>query len=251
MYTQNELQQFISFDIETVSSHKSLNELEVDNPRLGQLWRKRCVYLRNKHADNLNLSDEEIFSQKAGLQAEFGKIVCISISYVRFDKETSTPTIKTKSFANDDETLILKPFLNFIRKVQVDMPNSILVGHNIKRFDVPYIFKRSLINGLEVPDMLKTNGKKPWEMKLTDTAELWSGGSWQESFTSLDIMTTVLGLPTPKSEMDGSEVTDAYWNKGKLNEIAQYCERDVASVLNFLLRISNLPHVNLVDVVTT
>lgn len=251
MYTRSQLSNFISFDIETTSGYKSLKDLEKANPHLGYLWRKRCTYLRNKHPDNLVLSDEQIYDAKAGLQAEFGKIVCISIAFVRFASESEPATIKTKSFANDDESIVLKQFIQFISKMETDLTSAVLVGHNVLNFDFPFIFKRCLINGLNVPKSLNLNGKKPWEINVVDTAKLFSNGAWNESFVSLDIMTACLGIPSPKDAMDGSEVSSAYWNDGKLEEIKQYCQKDVSAVLNFLLRISGEQHVNMDDVIYT
>jgi len=251
MYSRSQISNFISLDIETTAGYANLKDLEKANPRLGMLWRKRCIYLRNKHADNLKLSDEEIYNTKAGLQAEFGKIVCISIAFARFTGESEPATIKTKSFANDDELIVLKQFIQFINKMETDLPNAVLVGHNVMNFDFPFIFKRCLINKIKVPKSLNLNGKKPWEINVVDTAKLFSNGAWNESFVSLDIMTACLGIPTPKDVIDGSEVNAAYWNDGRLEEIKEYCQKDTVAVLNFLLEISGESYVDVNNVIYT
>ena len=120
------------------------------------------------------------------------------------------------------------------------MPNSQFIGHNIKRFDIPFLCKRLILNGLEIPEQFKVYGKKPWELTFIDTAEVWSFGAWQESFTSLDILTTALGIPTPKSDIDGSQVGEVYWQDEDYKRIADYCEKDVAATINVLMQLSGL-----------
>jgi len=237
MYTKNELANFIAFDLETASGYKDLDTLNEENPRLGELWNKRCEYLRTKHDDNKPLTNAEIYEQKTGLQAEYGKIVCISIAYVRYNKDNQ-PVIKSKSFKSHDEKELLEAFFNFLTSAKDKLPNAVFCGHNIKRFDIPFLCKRALINGLKVPAQFNTIGKKPWELSIVDTAELWSFGAWQESFTSLDTLTAVLNIPSPKSDIDGSKVSEVFWQEGDLDRIAKYCEQDVAATINVLIALS-------------
>jgi 3'-5' exonuclease len=236
LFSKKEIENLIVIDVETVSGFKSATELPT---RLSELWTKRCEYLRRKHSDNEDLTDSEIYNQKAGLQAEFGKIICITIGYIRFDAN-GIPVIKTKSYSGDSEAELLKQFFGFAEQVPTKIPDAKFAGHNIKRFDLPYIFKRGIINGLDVPSNLVLHGKKPWEVNIEDTSDIWSNGVWQESFTSLDILTAVLGIPSPKSDIDGSEVTNVYWNDNDLNRIVEYCERDVAATAQVILKISGL-----------
>jgi predicted PolB exonuclease-like 3'-5' exonuclease len=120
------------------------------------------------------------------------------------------------------------------------LPDSKFCGHSLKRFDMPFICKRGLINGLELPDMLVVHDKKPWEIPYLDTAEIWSQGAWAEGFTSLDILTAVLGIPSPKSDINGSQVTEVYWQNGELDRIVLYCERDVAATVQVMMKFAGV-----------
>lgn len=239
LFTKKEIEEIVVIDIETVSGEESLDVLNQKNERLADLWVKRCEYLRKKHEDNSDLTDEEIYNQKAGLQAEFGKIVCITVGYIRFNS-TGQPVIKTKSYANHDESKLLTEFFTFLNQLVVQIPNSKLTGHSIKRFDIPFMCKRGFILGLDLPQMLVIHDKKPWQLSFIDTAELWSHGAWQESFTSLDILTAVLGIPSPKSDIDGSQVTEVYWRENDLQRISEYCEKDVAATSQVILALSKI-----------
>ena len=204
---------------------------------MSELWSKRCEYLRRKHSDNQGLSDEEIYELKAGLQAEFGKIVCITIGYVRYNSENQ-PVIKTKSYRGDNEVELLTNFFNFVNQLKVQLPDSKFCGHNIIDFDIPFINKRAWINGLEIPEMLIMYNKKPWEIPVIDTMKIFSSGAWNQGFTNLDTLSAVLGIPSPKSDIDGSEVGRVYWEEKNLQRIVEYCERDVAATLNIVLRLN-------------
>lgn len=239
MYSKKQLTNFISFDIETVSEYKDLSTLKKENSRLGDLWEKRCEYLRGKHEDNKLLSNEQIYKQKSGLQAEYGKIVCISIAYLRYG-EDGVPVIKAKSFADKNEKEVLNKFFAFLKGAKEKLPNTIFAGHNIKRFDIPFLSKRAILNGLSIPEQFNTMNKKPWEMNYADTADIWSFGTWQESFTSLDTLTAILNIPSPKSDIDGSQVSEVFWKDGDLDRISSYCEKDVISVINVLMAMSGV-----------
>ena len=165
LFTRKQLEDLVVIDIETVSGHKDLKTLKKTNARLSELWSKRCEYLRKKHEDNKDLTDDEIYELKAGLQAEFGKIVCITVGYLRYNSD-NMPIIKTKSYAGDDETELLSKFFTFMSQLQEQLPDSKITGHSIKRFDIPFICKRGLIHGLTLPNILVVHDKKPWEMSL-------------------------------------------------------------------------------------
>jgi len=237
MYSKKQLANFISFDLETVSEFKDLKTLKKEKPRLGDLWDKRCDYLRNKHEDNKELTNDGIYKEKSGLQAEYGKIVCISIAYLRYD-ENNVPVIKSKSFASENEKELLTKFFAFLKGAKDKLPDAVYAGHNIKRFDIPFLCKRALINGLAIPDQFNTLNKKPWEMNFADTADIWSFGAWQESFTSLDTLTAILNVPSPKGDIDGSQVSSVFWKDGDVTRIAKYCEQDVIAVINTLVALS-------------
>ena len=239
MYSKKELEELVVFDIETVSGHKSLDDLSKSNERLADLWIKRCDYLRRKHSDNAELTDEQIYEEKAGLQAEYGKIVCITVGYIRFNKE-NLPIIKVKSYYGDDEKLLLTEFFNFLNQLEQKLPDSRLAGHNIKRFDIPYVCKRGLIHKIKIPNVINSSGKKPWEINHLDSAEVFAFGSWQESFTSLDVLSCLMGVPSPKSDIDGSQVGKVYWQEKDVKRIMEYCERDVISTANTIVSIAGL-----------
>jgi predicted PolB exonuclease-like 3'-5' exonuclease len=236
LFSKQELENLIVIDIETVSGTKSVTDM---SERMQELWAKRCEYLRRKHSDNEGLSDDEIYRLKAGLQAEFGKIICITVGYLRYNS-LNQPVIKTKSYHGDDEKILLDHFLGFINQVKSKLPDSKLTGHSAKRFDFPFICKRGLINGLDIPDMLVVHNKKPWEIPYLDTAEIWASGAWQEGFTSLDVLTAVLDIPSPKSDIDGSEVGRVYWDEEDLQRIVMYCERDVVATLQVMMRFAGV-----------
>lgn len=235
MYTKKQLTNIISFDLETASGSKNLATLKKENPRLGDLWDKRCEYLRNKHNDNKELTNDEIYQEKSGLQAEYGKIVCISIAYLRYN-ESNVPSIKSKSFTSEDEKELLNNFFAFLKSAKDKLPDSVFAGHNILEFDIPFLFKRALINGLQVPDQFNMNGKKPWEINIIDTIKIFANGAWKEGYTPLSTLATILGLPTPKDDIDGSDVSRVFWEEKDLNRISKYCEKDVFTVINILIK---------------
>lgn len=235
LFTKHEIESLVIFDIETTSGTHFVSDMPQN---MQDIWVKRAEWLRNQHEDNKEKTDEEIYFNKAGLQAEFGKIVCISISYVRFDG--NTPTIKTKSYASDNEKELLSAFFNFAHQIPGKITNAKLCGHAITNFDIPYVFKRGLINGLEVPDIFVAHNKKQWELPYVDTIKIWGNGSWKESFTSLEIITNALGIESPKDDIDGSEVNSVYWLENDLERIVTYCEKDVIASAQLILKLSGL-----------
>ena len=173
----------------------------------------------------------DVWENKAGLHAEYAKAVCVSFGYYKGEKE------EIMSVYGDDEQDILK-------KVAIVMNNSdgqgmILGGHNIERFDIPFLWKRMLINGIKPPNCLNYIDKKPWDIKLFDTAKVWGGGSYKESFTSLDTITAALGIESPKKNMHGHEVHERYYS-GDLELIKTYCEGDVKATMQIANKILKL-----------
>jgi len=231
MYSHSELTKAVYFDLETAAEFRSLDELHIANPKKAELWAKRCEYLRARFEENRDLSDEKIYLEKAALTPEFCRVVCATFARLSW-KETS-PSLVVKSYASESE----KEVLDGIHKVFEKFVNLKFVGHNIKRFDVPVMCKRLLINGFSLPKGLLIHNLKPWEMPFIDTSEVWSFGAWQESFVSLDLLATSIGLASPKEELQGSEVNSYFWS-GQLDEITKYCERDVLTTTNILLKLS-------------
>lgn len=237
MFAPSQIEKFLFFDIETAGQAQTKEEL---SPTLSNLWSTRASFLRDhlsaKYPDNSGKSDSDLFIEKAALQAEFGRIVCISFGKVKFN-EDQEPTVQIVSYTGEEEE-ILQQSLKLINGMGKS-PGMKLVGHNIKRFDVPFICKRAFITGHEIPPILQVWDKKPWETALVDTSELWSFGAWQEGFTSLDLLSAVLGVPSPKEEMVGSEVHSNFY-AGNIEKIREYCQRDVIALIKIIIKLSNL-----------
>jgi len=210
-------------DIETVSQEK---DFELLQDHLKKLWQKKAQYIK---------TDEETVSEvyeRAGIYAEFGKIVCISAGYI-YNKDQKKH-FRVKSFYDDNEKLLLESFAEMIKKLTTK-PNIKLCAHNGKEFDFPYIARRMLINDISLPDILQIHGKKPWEVEFIDTMELWKFGD-KKNYTSLNLLTAIFGIPSPKEDIDGSMVGHVYWQEKNLERIAKYCENDVIAIAQLFLK---------------
>ncbi|MEM9929805.1 MAG: ribonuclease H-like domain-containing protein, partial [Bacteroidota bacterium] len=184
------------------------------------------------------LSEEELadsYQDKAAIFAEFGKIVCISVGFVFRDKDKRLK-IRLKSFANRNEKILLQEFGVMLDQYYGDLKRQFICGHNIKEFDVPYMCRRFVVNQLPLPKMLQIHGRKPWELEhLLDTMTLWKFGDYK-SYTSLKLLAGVLGFPTPKDDIDGSQVGRVFWEDDDLERIATYCEKDVLATAQLFFR---------------
>ena len=218
-------------DIETVPESSSY---ELLNPAMQNLWEKKSKQFRT--ADQ---NAQDVY-ERAGIYSEFGKIICISVGLIR---EKNPFIFRLKSFFGKDEKLLLSEFSGMLSKFSKNHKESLLCAHNGKEFDFPYIARRMIINGLIIPEILDNAGKKPWEIKLLDTMDLWKFGDYK-NYTSLDLLTTVLGIPTPKDDIDGSMVAGIYYNEDDLQRIVHYCEKDVLAIGRVLLRYMNLPGID-------
>jgi len=213
-------------DIETVPQHPSFDLVPND---WKDLWTKKAeALLRNRELETV----ESIYS-RAGIYAEFGKIICISCGVIMGSGDNKRIIIK--SFYGEEEKVILQDFAEMLRKWAVDS-NKFLCAHNGKEFDFPYCCRRMIINGIPIPSILNTAGKKPWEVTHIDTMELWKFGDFK-SYTSLNLLAHTLGIPTPKDDIDGSMVGDVYWKEKNLERIATYCQKDVVTAAQVYLRI--------------
>ena len=229
MIQESVLKNCLFFDVETASGYKDLETLQQENPRLAKLWERRVKYYRT-YADYAESTSGQIYSDKAGLEPEFSRIVCISFATINDDG-----TFRFVSFYGDDELDILqktkKVFQNCMQK------NMKLAGHNIKGFDVPCIGKRMLANGIYPPANLVVWDKKPWDIPYFDTSEIFAFGSWsQQKYLSLDLLSCSLGVESPKEDIDGSQVNRTYWEEHDIERIKTYCEKDVETVINVLLK---------------
>ena len=238
MFDNIDFKKILFFDIETVSSTRYYNELPSN---LQYHWQRKCkAWSTQGDAEALGEElYEKLYSEKAGIYAEFGRIVCISMGYLYKDENGVLKT-KIKSFYSEKETEILAQFNELLEKYFNNPTNQYLLGHNIKEFDIPYICRRLIINGMDVPKILDLAGKKPWESKhLLDTLEWWKFGDYK-SFTSLDLLASVLGIESSKSDIDGSQVGGVFYEENDLKRIAKYCERDVLVLVQLFLRLQNL-----------
>lgn len=214
-------------DIETVPLARSYDDLD---PAIRLHWEKKSKQFR---------TDQQLpgdVYERAGIYAEFGRIICISAGFV---SEKNPFSFRIKSFFGDDEKEILNGFSDLIRKFSRNR-EMLLCAHNGKEFDYPYIARRMIINRIVIPEILDNAGKKPWEIRLLDTLDLWKFGDYK-SYTSLDLLTTILGISTPKDDIDGSQVAGIYWEEHDLERIARYCEKDVLAVAQVFLRFLNQP----------
>ena len=230
-----DLQKIMFLDIETVPQTADFSEL---NPELAHLWEEKFAMIHKrmpeKYADETTAA--EAFNNSAGIYSEFGKIVCISVGYLHFlEKEMH---FRTKSFFGNDEVQILSSFSDLITKF-CSTDEHTICGHNIKEFDIPYICRRMLINGLKLPAILNISGKKSWEIKFIDTLELWKFGDYK-NYTSLKLLTAVFGIPTPKDDIDGSQVASVYYQEKNIERIALYCQKDVVATAQVYLRMNGL-----------
>ena len=207
------------FDIETVPLTYDFKDLE---ERAQGLWDRKTRFLQQRD----NLSPDELY-EKAGIYAEFGKVVCISMGFV-LQKEGETQ-IRVKSIANENEKILLQEYIDLLNSYY-DSPDFLFCAHNGKEFDIPFLCRRILINGLKLPFILNVSGKKPWEIKHLDTMELWKFGDFK-NYTSLDLLTYIFNIPTPKDDMDGSQVAKVFYEEKNLDRIIHYCEKDVIATI--------------------
>lgn len=215
-------------DIETVPQQPDFDELDDD---FKALWDKKSVYFRT---DEQGPGD---VYERAGIYAEFGKIVCISAGVI-IQKEGER-WFRAKSFYGHDEKQLLTDFGQMLSGWMTNSRHQIC-GHNAREFDFPYIARRMLINDLSLPDALNVAGKKPWEVKFLDTLDLWKFGDYKH-YTSLALLTKVFGIPTPKDDIDGSQVAHVYYVENNPERIAVYCEKDILATAQLFLRFKGEP----------
>ena len=212
-------------DIETVSQFETYEHMTAE---WKEMWDIKAQFLlRNKESETT-----ETIYERAGIYAEFGKIICISCGCLQGQGEEKKLLIK--SYCDEDEKKLLTDFANMLQKWSGDA-DKYLCAHNGKEFDYPYICRRMIINGIEIPEALKIAGRKPWEVRHLDTLEFWKFGDYK-SYTSLKLLAKVLGIPSPKDDIDGSQVNGVYWKEKDLDRIVTYCQKDVVTLTQVLLR---------------
>lgn len=236
MLNKLNLQNILFLDIETVPEVELFADL---SPEMQELYALKTQYQRKDE-----FTPEE-FYHRAGIWAEFGKIICISVGY--FVERKGINQLRVTSFYGDNEHKLLLDFKNLL-DTHFNHPNHLLCAHNGKEFDFPYIARRMIINQIELPQKLNLFGKKPWEVPHLDTMDLWKFGDYKH-YTSLKLLTVILGVPSPKQDIDGSEVAKVYYQEKNLSRIVEYCERDTVAVAQLLLRFLNKPLVEEFDVI--
>jgi 3'-5' exonuclease len=216
------LDHILFLDIETVPEQDHFQNLDYD---MQHLWELKTQYQRkDEHT-------AEDFYERAGIWAEFGKIVCISVGY--FITKGDIRNFRVTSFFGEEKKILLD-FNNLLNN-HFNQPQHLLCGHNAKEFDFPFIARRMIINDVAIPNKLNLFGKKPWEIAHLDTLELWKFGDYKH-FTSLKLLTKIFGIPTSKDDIDGSQVAHVFYVEKDIDRIVTYCEKDVIAVAQVFLR---------------
>jgi uncharacterized protein YprB with RNaseH-like and TPR domain len=224
MLQKIDLKNILFLDIETVSKVESFDQLSGIEQ---ELFAAKTEYQRRQE----EIATED-FYERAGIWAEFGRIICISVGF--FNENT----FRVKSFYGEENTL-LTDFSTLIKN-HFNRPEHLLCAHNGKEFDFPFIARRMIVNGIALPEKLNLFGKKPWEVTHLDTMDLWKFGDYKH-YTSLNLLTHILGIPSPKNDINGSQVAEVYYKEKDLMRIVKYCERDVVAVAQIILRFQNKP----------
>ena len=209
-------------DVETVPIVYNYNDLPVT---MRALWDAKYRFQPSENP--------ELQYKKAGIFAEYAKIVCISVGFF------NDVSFRIKSFYGEEESQILKDFTTLLN-THYNRKEHLLCAHNGKEFDFPFLCRRLLINAVKLPKILNITGKKPWEVNHLDTMELWKFGDYK-NYTSLNLLAAIFGISTPKDDMEGSDVARVYWEEKDLQRIVTYCQKDVLTVAQLLLRFMGQP----------
>jgi len=224
-----ELKDILFLDIETVAITENYSQLD---DRMKVQWARKAGFFRRGE----DQTDEDLFNSRAGIYAEFGKIVSIAVGMFT-ENEAGELGLRTKDFTSTDEAQLLTEFKQLLEKLG---SATKMCAHNGKEFDFPYMSRRMLINGISLPEPLNLSGKKPWEIPHLDTLELWKFGDYKH-YTSLDLLATIFNIPTSKGVMDGSQVNEVFYKEKDLKKIAVYCVGDVIAVAQLYLRLKGFP----------
>jgi DNA polymerase elongation subunit (family B) len=238
------LEKILFLDIETAPLTAELEDMPEE---LAHLWSEKVELLKKRIPERYTSeSTAASHFQEAGIFAEFGRVVCISVGYIH--KEGAVPCFRVKSFYGEDERQILIDFSELLNRFCSDQHSNIC-GHNVKEFDIPYIARRLLINGLPLPAILNIAGKKPWESKFIDTMDLWKFGDIKH-YTSLKLLCTVLNISTSKDDIDGSQIAEVFYREKNLERIRTYCQKDVVATMQIFMRLSGLPLIEEGNIIT-
>lgn len=232
MLEQIKINNVLFLDVETAPVVYRYKDLDKD---VRPLWDTKFRYLQNE-------TPEQLY-KKAGIYAEFSRIICISVGFFH------EGTFRIKSYYKDNEKDLLSEFAELLNK-HFNRKDKLLCAHNGKEFDFPFLCRRMLINGVKLPKILQIAGKKPWEVNHLDTMELWKFGDFK-SYTSLNLLASVFNIPTPKDDIDGSDVARVYWEEKNMARIVTYCQKDVLTVAQLLLRFMGEPLIKEKNIVYT
>lgn len=222
----NDFSKILFLDIETVSQEKDYGQL---SERMQKLWNHKAGQIAK---GDENATPESVYD-RASIYPEFGRIICISVGFFNDQR------FRLKSFYGHDEKTLLTEFATMLDRYY-GFPEAQLCAHNGKEFDFPYIARRMMVNSIKIPRILQVAGKKPWETNFIDTMELWKFGDYK-NFTSLELLCAILDIPTPKDDINGSEVGRVYWQENDLDRIKTYCQKDVLAVAQLMRRFNYLP----------
>ena len=230
MLERIDIENVLFLDIETVPAFPDYGQL---SERMQKLWNKKSERLTtNSNSTDEVVSPEQLYT-RAGIYSEFGKIICISVgAFLKGE-------FRIKSFSGHDEKELLSEFADLLNK-RYNRPEHLLCAHNGKEFDFPYMARRMLVLGIPIPSILDLAGKKPWEVNHLDTMELWKFGDYK-NYTSLDLLAAIFNIPTPKDDIDGSQVANVYYIENDLPRIVHYCTKDVLTVAQIFRRYRGEP----------
>jgi uncharacterized protein YprB with RNaseH-like and TPR domain len=231
------LDEVLFLDLETVPAAADISQL---TDEWKNLWEEKSRFLREKNQYSL----EESYPS-AGIFAEFGKIICIGLGY--FAQRSGERIFRVRSIEGDDEKKLLHEFANLL-EAHNGKPFRLLCAHNGKEFDFPYLCRRMLVHGIQLPHLLNIAGKKPWEVAHLDTMELWKFGDYK-NYTSLKLLAQLFSIPTPKDDISGADVYNVYYKEKNIDRIATYCRKDVITMARVLQRFMGMPAIEDSEVV--
>jgi uncharacterized protein YprB with RNaseH-like and TPR domain len=226
------IENILFIDIETAPIHYQYNELSETEK---DLWDKKWMYSKD-------ITAEQQYA-KAGIYAEFAKVVCIGLGFISEGK------FRTKAIAGDDEKELLKEFSNLLGQ-HFFKDEHYLCAHNGKEFDFPFLCRRLLVNRIPLPKLLQLQSKKPWEVKHLDTMEMWRFGDIK-NFTSLNLLAHIFGVPSPKDDIDGSQIAKVYYEEKNIERIVTYCIKDVVTLVRIYQALKGLEILSDKDIIHT
>lgn len=227
--TNEQLKRILFIDIETVPICPKFEDL---SENMQNLWVKKARTFRSEKTEDADPA--KLFEEKGGIFSEFSKVVCIGIGSLI--QQENQWLFRLKSLCESDEKILLNNFLSILERFNSGNKEMKFCGHNIKEFDLPFLCRRMVINGMSLPDILQLSNKKPWEVPHIDTLEMWKFGDYK-NYTSLALLAEVLGIPSPKDDIDGSMVARVFWEEKNNERIAKYCLQDVLTTAKVFMHL--------------